>query len=129
MYFKPSPSLLAAVLCLAACSAQAADTCEELKSRIEANIAGKGVLDFSVTVVDEAATVTGQVVGHCGNGTQKIVYSRGARAGASSAGSAASPGIAAKPAAAPVVPKPGKNQGILTECKDGTVSVGGTCKR
>lgn len=131
----PSPRLLIACALVAAAGvAQATETCEALQSRIEANIASKGVTDFSVTVVDAAADAPGQVVGSCGNGEKKIMYARGvapapamapAPAPAPAHAPAAAAPTASKPAAAP---KPGKNQGILTECKDGTVSLGGDCK-
>ena len=135
MYLKLSRSLFVTALFWGACTVHAADTCADLRSRIEANITGKGVTNFSVTVVEDAATVTGQVVGTCGNGAMKIVYSRGVGAvalpaaspsPATQAKSVAKP--AAKPAAAPVATKPSKGPGILTECKDGTVSVGGNCR-
>ena len=130
MYLKLSRSLFVSTLFLGVCTVHAADTCAELRSRIEANIAGKGVTDFSVTVVEDVATVTGQVVGTCGSGAMKIVYSRGVGAVALPAASpspATQAKPAAKPAAAPVAAKSSKSPCILTECKDGTVSVGGNC--
>lgn len=127
----PSPRLLIACALVAAVGvAQAAETCEGLQSRIEANIASKGVTDFSVTVVDAAADAPGQVVGSCGNGEKKIMYARGvAPAPAMAPAPAHAPAVAAPTASKPAAnPKSGKNQGILTECKDGTVSLGGDCK-
>jgi len=55
------------------------------------------------------------VVGSCDLGSKKIVYQR---EGAPAAG-----GALARPAPAPA------NERILTECKDGTVTVGGSCKQ
>ena len=112
-------------------AAAAADTCDAVQSQVQANIAGKGITDFSVTVVDQAAEVPGQVVGHCANGSKKIVYLRGAAPGGTPVVSAA-PGAVAKPVPpkAPVkraVPMP--DHDVLTECKDGSVIMGGNCKR
>jgi hypothetical protein len=130
------PAMNARSRCLVAClllavgsAAQAADTCEDLRTRIEANIASKGVTDFSVTVVDVAAEVPGEVVGSCGQGEKKIVYARGVASGSSaSAMPALAPAPAPASAPATKAPAAGASQGILTECKDGTVSMGGDCK-
>jgi len=54
-------------------------------------------------------------VGSCELGTRKIVYQR---EGAESA-----------PAAVPAPSRSPEDDDILTECKDGTVSVGGDCRR
>lgn len=130
--FLPFHSLrlaFAALLFGCAGAALAAESCEDIRSRIEANIAGKGVTAFSVTVVDEAADVPGKVVGSCGNGSKKIVYARhGSAPPAQAAPSPAAPVAVGKPAS-PGAAKPKANQVILTECKDGTVSMGGDCKR
>ena len=127
--------LAALALTAMAGAAAAADTCDAVQSQVQANIAGKGITDFSVTVVDQAAEVPGQVVGHCANGSKKIVYLRGAAPGSAPVVSAA-PGAVAKPVPpkttvkAPVkraVPMP--DHDVLTECKDGSVIMGGNCKR
>jgi hypothetical protein len=55
------------------------------------------------------------VVGSCELGSKKIVYQR-------EVGSAP-PGAGPAPARSP------EDADILTECKDGTVSVGGDCKK
>ncbi|MEZ5701350.1 MAG: DUF1161 domain-containing protein [Burkholderiaceae bacterium] len=112
---------------------QPANNCEPIRARIEANIASKGVSEFSVTVVDEAAPVSGEVVGQCDLGRKKIVYERGAPAAGAAAGVRAAPPPAAPSAGAAAdkaAPKaPSADRGILTECKDGTVTMGGDCKR
>jgi Protein of unknown function (DUF1161) len=93
----------------------AADNCEALRAQIEAKIQAAGVSEFAVTVVPAdapASAVRGQVVGSCAQGANKIVYTR------SGAASSAAP-AARKPAAKPV----------LTECKDGSVSTTGSCKK
>lgn len=89
--------------------ASGAENCEALRAQIESKIATSGVTRFSVTAVDANATVPGQVVGRCELGSRKIVYQR-------EAGTVA--GAMPRPRSAP----------ILTECRDGSTSVGGNCK-
>ena len=96
-------------------SARAQDACETLRSEIEAKIRANGVVQFTVAVVDANTdtTANGQVVGACAQGARKIVYER-------------QDGIA--PSAAP--PRRAQDgEPVLTECKDGTVTVGGDCRR
>ncbi|QTN21604.1 DUF1161 domain-containing protein [Rhizobacter sp. AJA081-3] len=97
-------ALIAPLLALAA-PAGAADTCEAIQARIDAKIRASGVQSFTLRTVDAAAKVEGKVVGSCDLGTKKIVYAQG--------GAAARPG----------------KDAILTECKDGTVSLGGDCRK
>jgi hypothetical protein len=90
-----------------------ADTCDALKSQIESRIKASGVASFSLSVVAASAPAAGKVVGTCGLGARKIVYTQ--------------------PVAAttmPSAPKPRKtaDAAILTECKDGSMSLGATCK-
>ena len=99
---------------MAAGSAYAADNCETLRAGIEAKIAASGVTRFTVTTVDAQAPAAGQVVGTCDLGNKKIVYQR---EGAPASGDAAAP----RPSA--------RNAPMLTECKDGSVSVGGDCSK
>lgn len=97
--------------------AQSQTNCDTLRAEIEAKIAASGVANFSVITVDGAdasATASGQVVGSCDLGTKKIVYQRER--------DAASPPPAATSAPA------SRGAPMLTECKDGSVSMGGTCK-
>jgi hypothetical protein len=54
-----------------------AKSCEELKSEIEAKIKSNGVKQFTLTIVEKAATEDGKVVGTCDGGAKKIVYKRG----------------------------------------------------
>ncbi|KIQ33973.1 hypothetical protein RT97_09110 [Variovorax paradoxus] len=96
-------------------TAHAAESCENLRAQIEAKIGAAGVARFAVVVVDANAPAAGQVVGSCELGTRKIVYQR--------EGAGSSPAAVAAPARAP------EGDDILTECKDGTVSVGGDCRR
>lgn len=119
-------------------TASHADPCEPIRARIEAQIRDAGVASFTVTTVDLDVSVPGEVVGSCDNGTKKIVYAKG-DAGASPKPQAAAPAPAAVPPSPPPQkpPKPAPRQPvnptpthqILTECKDGSVSMGGSCPR
>jgi hypothetical protein len=107
------PSLLSIAVLAFAGSASAASNCDDLLVQIDAKIRGAGVTRFSLTTVAADATVSGKVVGTCERGSRKIVY----EAEAPSPSSASSPSVRRS------------NDGILTECKDGSVSVGGDCRR
>ena len=104
---------LAGLLVAAAPAAHGAAACDQLRSEVEGKIAAAGVTRFSVTVVDADAPVTsGKVVGSCELGSKKLVYEA----------AATTPGVQAtvSPAAAGA-----RSERILTECRDGTVSMGG----
>ena len=103
--------LLAAALAGNA-SAQDGNNCEAIRAQIESKIAASGVTGFSVTVVDANATADGQVVGSCALGTRKLIYARQSAAGADR-----------------TTPPPSRGAAIMTECKDGTTSVGGDCRK
>lgn len=105
--------LLPAALAFAG-AVHGAENCEALRAQIESKISAAGVTRFAVLTVDANAPAAGQVVGSCELGTKKIVYQR-------EDGSA--------PGAAPVPPRSPEDDSILTECKDGTVSVGGDCRK
>lgn len=98
-------------------AAPAPAACDALRAQIEAKIGAAGVSRFNVNVVDAQAAVEGQVVGSCELGTKKVVYQRLDAGGAPAA-----------PAASSAPPRGGEAP-ILTECKDGSTSVGGDCKR
>ncbi|QNK65408.1 DUF1161 domain-containing protein [Variovorax sp. PAMC26660] len=101
--------LIAVALAALAGAAHSAENCEDLRARIESSIAAAGVTRFTVTVVDANASANGQTVGSCELGSKKVMYERDVGPGPS----------AARPTVAP----------MLTECKDGTVSVGGDCRK
>ncbi|MGJ7490798.1 DUF1161 domain-containing protein [Variovorax sp. ZT4R33] len=105
--------LLAACALAGNAAAQDSNNCEAIRAQIESKIAASGVIGFSVTVVDANATSSGQVVGSCALGTRKIVYTRPSSAGTDNAAQ----------------PAPPRGPAMLTECKDGSAPVGGTCKR
>jgi Protein of unknown function (DUF1161) len=106
-----------------ACTASYADNCDSLRAQIEGKIKAAGVASFSVAVADSAANVPGKVVGTCAKGAKKIMYTQQSAAPSST--------MPAPAAAASKPPLPAKNpaDAILTECKDGSVSVGGSCKK
>lgn len=122
--FPHLKSLLTAAL-VALGGAAHADNCEPIRAKIEAQIRDAGVAVFSVTVMPQDAPASGKVVGSCDNGQQKIVYTRGVAA--VEAPAAVQPARPASPPPVRPVRRPTPETGILTECKDGSVSRGGTC--
>ena len=104
------------VLLAAAPAWSQSDNCDELREQIEGKIRAAGVAAFSVTVADAAASAAGKVVGQCAQGRRKIVYQRTDAADPAAPDKTAVP---ARPASTPV----------LTECKDGSVRVGGDCRK
>jgi hypothetical protein len=105
-------------------SASAAGNCDAILSQIDAKIRASGVSRFALTTVEADAPVVDKVVGTCDLGTKKIVY--------------AQTDVPASPpnnvgTASGVRPSPSQSQSrsepILTECKDGSVSVGGDCRK
>jgi hypothetical protein len=114
-------ALALAWLACAGTAAQAAGNCDQIKAQIDAKVRAGGVAQFSLSVVDADAHAAGKVVGSCDRGTRKIVYVAGA--GATAAAAPAAP--ASKPAGA----KRRADEPILTECKDGSVSLGGDCRK
>jgi Protein of unknown function (DUF1161) len=125
--FKLVP--LATVLALA-CSASYASNCDELRAQIEGKIKAAGVASFTVTVVDSATSAAGKVVGSCDRGAKKIMYLQ-----SPAPGNTAQPAkpTATAPTAQPVTkakaPAKAAGDAILTECKDGSTSIGGSCKK
>ncbi|MEA1065046.1 DUF1161 domain-containing protein [Erwinia sp. HR93] len=71
------------------------NSCERLKSKIEQQIIRNGVpeSDFTLTIVpsDRLQNTRGQVVGHCANDTQKILYIRQSDSSAAETDEAVSP--------------------------------------
>ena len=99
---------LALVASLFAGAASAAGSCDAILAEIDMKIRAAGVSRFTLTTMDAAeANINGKVVGSCDLGTKKIVYLQG------------DPSASAPPP---------RNEPIVTECKDGSVSVGGTCR-
>src|SRR5471032_739327 len=73
-----------AILALAPLAAQAA-SCESIKADITQKIVANGLPEsgFKLDIVpnDQADQAGGQVVGHCGNDSQKIIYTKTAGSG------------------------------------------------
>jgi len=104
--FRSAATLAASFL---VCSASLANNCEAIRAQIEAKIKTSGVSAFTLSTVEAEAKVSGRVVGTCDLGTRKIVYV---------AASAPASGEAKR-----------SSEAMLTECKDGSVSRGGDCKK
>lgn len=114
--------LVSAALAVAGAAAHGAQSCDALRTQIESKIAASGVARFTVTVVDANAPASGQVVGSCELGSRKVVYARDVGEPRPANAVPAAPAAQAAPGA------PARER-ILTECKDGTVSVGGDCRK
>ena len=112
--------LLAAVVGPLGASAQGL-SCESLRGEIEAKYRTGGIDPPVLTVVDATAAASrGRVVGTCERGSRKIIYTpTGSESSASLLGKVLNT----------IPPSPRKPEPIVTECKDGSVSVGGTCGR
>lgn len=115
----PRTLALAAVLSLAFVTAHAGN-CEDIRARIDAKIKTTGVEEYTLTIVDAGASAPGKVVGSCDVGTKKIVYNKDSSANHT-------PGAPPAPIRSKT-PSPNSST-ILTECRDGSVSVGGDCRK
>ncbi|NUU67896.1 DUF1161 domain-containing protein [Enterobacteriaceae bacterium BIT-l23] len=77
---KPSVWISALLLAAAAPVMAAQNSCEKVKAEIGQRIINNGVPEsgFTLTIVpnDQADQPGAQVVGHCANDTQKILYTR-----------------------------------------------------
>jgi hypothetical protein len=152
-------------LMLAAPSARA-DSCEAIRTDIEAKLRASSVVSYALLTVDLADTQPGKVVGSCAMGKKKIVYqAQGATAAQNEptpiprpgqgpstgggGGTTPAPGQATVvstqqigsqgtrrgtvitstqiPAKGTPVPRAPASD-YITECKDGSMSVGGECK-
>ena len=109
-----------AALVLLAGSARAASNCDSIRDQIDAKIRAGGISRFTLTVVDAGTTAAGRNVGSCERGSRKIMYVQEGKPEAAAVASAASSG---QP------PHKRGPDGVLTECKDGTVSLGGSCRK
>ena len=113
---------LAPLLLLFTCTASYSQTCESIQSQIDLKIKAAGVKNFTLKVVDAGIETTGKVVGTCDRGSKKIVYLQNDLAGRSSPALQTFPGKASRPVKT-------DSDALLTECKDGTVTYGGDCKK
>ena len=101
-------------------------SCDAIRAQIDAKVRASGVSDFTLAVLDADAPSSGRVVGSCELGTKKIVYERGASSSSSSPASQQPMPQQPPPPQAPRA-KP-RSSPIITECRDGSVSVGGDCR-
>ena len=69
-------AILGVATLLAAQNAMAAKSCDELKQEIAAKIEANGVTNYTLEIVPNDQVGDRQVVGSCGGGTMKIVYTR-----------------------------------------------------
>lgn len=109
---------LGACLLLALATGTAAaqsGNCEPLRDQIAAKFKSGGLPAVTLVVLPASQATTGRVVGTCDRGQRKIVQT--------------STGSVAPPSVPPSAPAARKDEAILTECKDGSVSMGGTCRR
>lgn len=111
-----------------------AQGCETLMTEIDLKIRASGATNFLLETVDVDAVVTGRVVGSCGQGRKKIVYTPGpgGGGGGGGGGTGGGPGVTTtgtlnapvvRAAAPPRPPMPA----VLTECKPGYT--GPNCSR
>jgi hypothetical protein len=107
--FRPTHLTFVSLLLCSAAS-YASNNCESIRTQIDAKVRA-GVANFVLSVVEASTRVSGKVVGTCDLGTKKIAYNPSSMS--------APPRPRASPAEEP----------ILTECKDGSVTVGGDCKK
>ncbi len=107
---------------LALCASPArADTCEAIQAQIDAKLRAGGLTAYTLSILDLDATTTGKVVGSCGLGRKKIVYTAGPAGPMAAVPAAAAPQTA--PAASvgrSATARPG-DEHIVTECKDGFI--------
>ena len=104
-------------------AAQAAGNCDSIRDQIDAKVRAGGVSRFTLTVVDAGTTAAGRNVGSCERGSKKIMYVQDGKPEAAAAAPAASAASSGQP------PHKRGPDGVLTECKDGTVSLGGSCRK
>jgi Protein of unknown function (DUF1161) len=96
-------------------------SCEDLRAEVESKIRSTGVAQFTVAIVEASASAPGRLVGTCDQGSRKLLYTQAKSAAAGTK--------------APAEPSPSptrqtrKVEPILTECKDGSVSINSDCKK
>ena len=102
------PLTLFVALACAPAAAQVGN-CEPLREQIAARFKAGGVPQVQLVVMEAAASTPGRVVGTCERGTRKIVQ--------------VSNGTS--------LPRPAarSDEALLTECRDGRVQMGGSCRR
>jgi hypothetical protein len=66
-------------------AATARKPCDDLKAEIAKKLDAKGVVGYSLDIVDKGKETEGKVVGGCDGGTKSIVYNRAEASQAKSA--------------------------------------------
>jgi Protein of unknown function (DUF1161) len=89
-------------------------SCEDLRAEVESKIRNTGVAQFRVSIVEANASAPGRIVGTCDHGSRRLLYTQAK--------------VLADPIATPARPAK-KVEPILTECKDGSVSMNSDCKK
>jgi hypothetical protein len=112
--------LIPALLLLLGSTASRADNCEAIRAQIDAKIKASGLARHELTVTDAGTAPEGVVVGSCGNGTRRIFLKA-----PDASGSSATSAPQRRQASAVRTDR----EAILTECLDGSMSVGATCKK
>ncbi len=69
-------ALLAVALLACTAQAHAAQSCEELKSKVTTKLDGKNVKGYTLEIVANDKTGDAKVVGSCDGGTKKLTYTR-----------------------------------------------------
>jgi hypothetical protein len=116
--FLLTPARVAVALAAACCATpgfSAGKDCEQLRSEVARRYEAGGIASPELQLLPQSAPTTGKVVGACELGSKKLVY----------VGAKGTPAPGPSPAGAKA---PGTGAPVLTECKDGTVSMGGSCK-
>jgi Protein of unknown function (DUF1161) len=60
----------------AATAPTARKPCDDLKAEIAKKLDAKGVVGYSLEIVDKGKETEGKIVGSCDGGTKSVVYSR-----------------------------------------------------
>ena len=80
MNFTQKMAVVALAALAPVCVFAQGKSCDDLKAEIAKKIEANGVKDYTLDVVDKDAQSDAKVVGTCGGGTKKIVYTRGVAA-------------------------------------------------
>jgi hypothetical protein len=115
-----SPSRLIPALLLLGSTTAWADNCDAIREQIDAKIKASGLTRHELSVADAGTAPGGLVVGSCGNGMRRILLKA-----PEASGSSAKPAPPRRQAPAARA----EHDAILTECLDGSMAVGATCKK
>ena len=96
-------------------------TCETLMVDIDAKIRASGATNFLLEAVDVEALSNGRVVGSCGQGRKKIIYTPGPGGGGGAGGGTGltTTGTLGAPVVRPAPPPRPPMPAVLTECTPG----------